>query len=169
MSEVSIVIPTYNESENIVNVLNEIELKLAGHNYEIIVVDDNSPDGTSELVKKRSIENRNILCIRRTWKKGLSSAVVEGVALSSKELICVMDGDGQHDPKDIIKMIEHKNAYDLDLVSGSRFLNLSSEIALSKNRKSLSDAGVHACECFDRRVQREGVRRRRRMQRERVW
>ena len=91
MSEVSIVIPTYNESENIVNVLNEIELKLAGHNYEIIVVDDNSPDGTSELVKKRSIENRNILCIRRTWKKGLSSAVVEGVALSSKErkVLCV--------------------------------------------------------------------------------
>ena len=140
MSEVSIVIPTYNESENIVNVLNEIELKLAGHNYEIIVVDDNSPDGTSELVKKRSIENRNILCIRRTWKKGLSSAVVEGVALSSKELICVMDGDGQHDPKDIIKMIEHKNAYDLDLVSGSRFLNLSSVSPVSPKMKELKNS-----------------------------
>ena len=148
MSEVSIIIPTYNESENIVNVLNEIELTLAGHNYEIIVVDDNSPDGTSELIKKRSIENKNILCIKRTWKKGLSSAVVEGVALSSKELICVMDGDGQHDPKDIIKMIEHRNAYDLDLVSGSRFLNLSSEIALSKNRKNLSNAGIFFANSF---------------------
>lgn len=148
MSEVSIVIPTYNESENIVNVLNEIELTLAGHNYEIIVVDDNSPDGTSELVKKRSVENKNILCIKRTWKKGLSSAVVEGVALSSKELICVMDGDGQHDPKDIVKMIEHRNAYDLDLVSGSRFLNLSSEIGLSSNRKSLSDAGIFFANFF---------------------
>ena len=69
MSEVSIIIPTYNESENIVNVLNEIELTLAGHNYEIIVEDDNSPDGTSDLKKKRTIENKNILCIKRTWKK----------------------------------------------------------------------------------------------------
>jgi len=148
MSEVSIIIPTYNESENIVKVLNEIELTLSGHDYEVIVVDDNSPDQTSEIVKKISKANKNILCIKRTWKKGLSSAVIEGVALSSKELVCVMDGDGQHDPKDILKMLEHHRAYNLDLVSGSRFLNLSSELALSQSRKNLSDAGIFFANLF---------------------
>ena len=77
MFEVSVIIPTFNESQNILRVINEIENALKNFDYEIIVVDDNSPDGTADTVKKYTTSNSRVSCIKRTWKKGLSSAVVE--------------------------------------------------------------------------------------------
>ena len=64
MFSISVIIPTFNEAENILKVINEIEDGLQGHDYEIIVVDDNSPDGTSDLVKKYSKRNSKVSCIK---------------------------------------------------------------------------------------------------------
>ena len=69
MFEVSVIIPTFNEADNILKVIHQIESNLDGCNYEIIVVDDNSPDGTSEIVKNYSKINNRISCIKRTWKE----------------------------------------------------------------------------------------------------
>ena len=107
MFEISVIIPTYNESENIIGLIDEVQSQLEGYDYEIIVVDDNSPDGTHLKVKDYAKNNPEVSCINRTWKKGLSSAVVEGVALSTKRYISVMDGDGQHDPKDLKNQFLH--------------------------------------------------------------
>ena len=67
MFEVSVIIPTFNESQNILRVINEIENNLKNCDYEIIVVDDNSPDGTADTVKKYTTSNSRISCIKRTW------------------------------------------------------------------------------------------------------
>ena len=148
MFSVSVIIPTFNEAENILKVINEVEDSLQGHDYEIIVVDDNSPDGTSDLVKKYSKRNSKVSCIKRTWKKGLSSAVVEGVALSSKEHICVMDGDGQHNPQDLSKFINEFENQELDLVIGSRFIGKKNTEGLSSSRNELSRFGIKITNFF---------------------
>ena len=80
--------------------------------------------------------------------KGLSSAVVEGVALSTKRYISVMDGDGQHDPEDLKRMIELAKAEDSDIVIGSRFLNEANTASLSANRNKLSKVGISITNLF---------------------
>ena len=148
MFEISVIIPTYNESENIIGLIDEVQSQLEGYDYEIIVVDDNSPDGTHLKVKDYAKNNSEVYCINRTWKKGLSSAVVEGVALSTKRYISVMDGDGQHDPKDLKRMIELAKAEDSDIVIGSRFLNEANTASLSANRNKLSKVGISITNLF---------------------
>ena len=148
MFEISVIIPTYNESENIIGLIDEVQSRLEGYDYEIIVVDDNSPDGTHLKVKDYAKNNSKVSCINRTWKKGLSSAVVEGVALSTKRYISVMDGDGQHDPEDLKRMIELAKAEDSDIVIGSRFLNEANTASLSANRNKLSKVGISITNLF---------------------
>jgi len=84
MSNIDVIIPTFNESLNIIKVIDELRDALSDLDYEIIVVDDNSPDKTHEKIKNYVNKNKihNISCINRTWKKGLSSAVIEGIGLS---------------------------------------------------------------------------------------
>ena len=147
---ISIIIPTYNESDNIIPLINEIKSTLHDIDFDIIVVDDNSPDNTNKIVKDFIINNNytNIICINRSWKKGLSSAVIEGISLSSKEYICVMDGDGQHDPKNILDMLDVIHEKNMDLVIGSRFINSRSSSSLSKKRNLISEIGIRLCHLF---------------------
>lgn len=140
--EISVIIPTFNESASILEVIKEIQITLLDYDYEIIVVDDNSPDNTHAIVKQIAKNQKNILCVNRTWKKGLSSAVVEGASLSTKEYICVMDGDGQHDPLDIRKMIALAQNKKTDLIIGSRFLNTQESNSLSHKRNLISKTGI---------------------------
>lgn len=150
MSGISIIIPTYKEADCIVTLLNDITRNLQEIQYEVIVVDDNSDDMTAELVRNFGKENsaNNILCINRTWTKGLSSAVVEGISLASFELICVMDGDGQHNPSDLIRMHKLILSKDLDLIIGSRFLTNNDVQGLSRKRFALSEFGNKVCNFF---------------------
>ena len=91
MNEFSILIPTYNEKDNILDLIEEIHETLANYEYEIIVIDDNSPDKTAEIVKVYAAnKTERIICIERTWQKGLSSAVIEGMAVANAPLIVVM-------------------------------------------------------------------------------
>ena len=142
MSNFSIVIPTYNEKENILSLINEIQNELSTFAYDLIIVDDNSPDKTAETVKKFVIEKnlKNVICINRSWHKGLSSAVVEGMAASKSPLIIVMDGDGQHDPKDIPQLIKTQQDQELDLVIGSRFFGDISNTCLLYTSPSPRDS-----------------------------
>ena len=150
MFEISIIIPTYNEEENIIDLIKEVQQVCDGLDHEIIVVDDNSPDRTHAKVKDYGKQFQNVFCINRTWKKGLSSAVVEGAALASKKYICVMDGDGQHDPNDIIKMINQVKKRNLDIVIGSRFHDQQNTNAFSKGRNYLSKIGIKITNFFTR-------------------
>jgi len=115
--KVSFVFPTYNEKENIVDLINEVK-KLKIKNYEIIVVDDNSPDKTWEIVK--NLKDKNIRVIRRVNERGLASAISRGINEAKGDIITWMDCDMSMHPKYIPKLIKAiKNGYDIAI--GSRY------------------------------------------------
>ena len=116
-----VIIPTYNESENVSAIIDAVLEQ--EKNIEILIVDDNSPDGTAKIVKEKHEKNNRIHLLEREGKMGLGSAYVAGFkfALENKyDYIFEMDADFSHDPKDIkIILAEMENA---DLVIGSRYI-----------------------------------------------
>jgi dolichol-phosphate mannosyltransferase len=126
--DISVIIPTYNESQNILTILKSVEENLPKKlSTEIIVVDDNSPDRTGQIVdnyiknKKNNFNNR-IKIIHRKEKRGLSSAIIEGIQNSLGELIVVMDSDFSHPPAVINRIIEEFNQFNYDIVIASRYV-----------------------------------------------
>jgi dolichol-phosphate mannosyltransferase len=117
-----IIIPTYNELENLPKLLTEVLSKDEG--IEVLVVDDNSPDGSADFVENESKKNNRIHLIRRPSKQGLGTAYIEGFkyALQNEfQLIFEMDADFSHDPDEIPRFIEGINT--ADVVLGSRYKN----------------------------------------------
>jgi dolichol-phosphate mannosyltransferase len=95
--ELAIIIPTFNESANIVRMVESLSLALAGIHWEAVFVDDNSPDGTADLVRSIAIENSNVRIVHRIGRRGLSTAVIEGMLATAAPILAVIDGDMQHD------------------------------------------------------------------------
>jgi dolichol-phosphate mannosyltransferase len=129
--DISIIIPTYNEANNIIKLLESIDYDddLSNHKLKVVVVDDNSPDGTADLAKKYSEERKysdhginSITVVRRSEKRGLSSAILDGIAHASSEIIVVMDADFSHPLALIPRMVEQFiYSKDVDLVVASRY------------------------------------------------
>ncbi|MFH1670985.1 MAG: glycosyltransferase family 2 protein [Patescibacteria group bacterium] len=94
---ISLILPTYNEAENIPELLPKLEEVLAGIPHEIIIVDDDSPDKTWQVALALSQDKDDVHVIRRTDKRGLSSAVIDGFLAAKGDVFAVMDSDGQHD------------------------------------------------------------------------
>jgi dolichol-phosphate mannosyltransferase len=117
---ISIIIPTYNESENIVFLVSKINKVMKTYSYEIVVVDDNSPDKTYEIAKKLE----KVMAINRKNKKGLASAVVDGFRIAKGDVLVVMDADLSHDPRYLPIILGKLKKYDLSI--GSRFIKKSS-------------------------------------------
>lgn len=128
-AQVSIIIPTYNESRNIIGILKSIGENLPKNiSTEAIVVDDNSPDSTGKIVEEylknvKKIAGYTMDVIHRTSKNGLSSAILSGIQRAKGDLIVVMDSDFSHPPQVIPKMIESLRKYQCDLVVASRYIN----------------------------------------------
>ena len=120
--ELSIVIPTYNERGNVQPLLEKIEDALKGIGWEAIFVDDDSPDGTSEVIRQISENDTRVHCLHRIGRRGLSSACIEGMLSSSAPYLAVMDADLQHDANLLIKMLNVLRNEDLDMVVGSRYV-----------------------------------------------
>jgi dolichol-phosphate mannosyltransferase len=145
-AKLSIVLPTYNESQNIVRMLDSIAETVSPYAAaEIIVVDDNSPDGTAEIAslyaKNISNNNRNKLhveIIRREGKFGLSSAIVAGVQYATGDLLVVMDGDFSHPPHVIPSIIEELQDSNCDIVVASRYIKGGSIIGWPFKRRLMS-------------------------------
>jgi dolichol-phosphate mannosyltransferase len=121
-SWVSVIVPTYNESGNIVELLQRIldVLEGIGSPFEVTVVDDSSPDGTAELVKARFGDDPRVQLHVRVGERGLATAVRRGIELSHGNIIIVMDSDFNHDPKYIPQFLNLIQYY--EVVVGSRFL-----------------------------------------------
>jgi dolichol-phosphate mannosyltransferase len=145
-AKLSIVLPTYNESRNIVNMLDSIAETLSSYSAaEIIVVDDNSPDGTAAIASlhAKNISDRynkklHVEIIRREGKFGLSSAIVAGVQSATGDLVVVMDGDFSHPPHiipSIIDALQHSNC---DIVVASRYIKGGSIIGWPFKRRLMS-------------------------------
>jgi dolichol-phosphate mannosyltransferase len=111
---------------------------LEGRRWELIVVDDDSPDGTNSVVREMASKDERIRCIHRLDRRGLSSACIEGVLASSSPVICIMDADLQHDESLIPSMYSKIINEDLDIVIGSRYVAQGSTGELSGTRKKIS-------------------------------
>ncbi|MHC1728361.1 MAG: glycosyltransferase [Syntrophobacteraceae bacterium] len=138
--ELSIIIPTYNESENLPVLISEIQEVMEDHSYEIIVVDDDSPDGTWQVAEQYAQLFSNISYIRRVNRKGLSSAITEGFLLAKGAYLAVLDADLQHDTRLIISMLEEIG--EVDIVIGSRYVAQKSVPGWDSRRSRLSRAGT---------------------------
>ena len=120
--KVIVIIPTYNEAENISIVVPNI-LGL-GQEFHVLVVDDNSPDGTAKVVKDLMKKDGRVMLMERPGKMGLGSAYIAGFKRAIKEradFICEMDADHSHDFKDLPRFLKEMDKY--DLVIGSRYAN----------------------------------------------
>jgi dolichol-phosphate mannosyltransferase len=117
----SLVLPTFNEYENISQVIPRLEKALGGATFEIIVVDDNSPDGTAQVAQALNRKYGNIKVCERSGKLGLSSAVLYGFRNANGNVFAVMDADMQH-PPEILREMYLKIAHGFDLVIASRYV-----------------------------------------------
>ncbi len=120
--KVSVVLGTYKEKENIVKLIRVIleTCKKDSLPCEVIVVDDNSPDGTADVVRKSFGKNKNVKLIVRTNERGLGTAVGRGVEAATGDVVVFMDSDFSHDPKLIPEMVRWTEKY--EVVNGSRYL-----------------------------------------------
>ena len=130
----SIIIPTFNEVKNIIPLIENLISIIKNYEYEIIVVDDDSPDGTSDVINNYMNKNDKIKLITRIDRSGLSSAIKEGLIFARGEYLLVLDGDGQHDPACIKNILNEIFEDQTDLVIASRFLKSSNLRGLSYKR-----------------------------------
>ncbi len=137
MPLLSIVVPTYNELENVPVLLEKVKDALSDTDFEVIIVDDDSPDGTAELAEKLKKNYDFLKVIKRKNERDLATAVLEGFKNSEGKILTVMDADLQHPPEKIIEMLDEieKGA---DIVVGSRYIPGGEIEHWSLNRKFYS-------------------------------
>jgi len=121
--DLTIVIPTLNERNNLAPLVQKIKNSLDGIEWEIVFVDDESHDGTLEEILRINRQEPRVRFIERIGRRGLSSACIEGFMTTSADLVAVMDADHQHDEKRLSEMVEIlQDQPEVDLVIGSRFV-----------------------------------------------
>jgi len=121
-AELSIIVPTFNERNNITGVIAAVSEALLDVSWEIVFVDDNSPDGTASFVREIARTDPRVRCLHRVGRRGLSSACVEGIMSTASPIIAVMDADRQHDERALGKMFEILRTTEADVAVGSRYV-----------------------------------------------
>jgi dolichol-phosphate mannosyltransferase len=139
--DLSVIVPTFNERDNVGELVSRLKTPLKGLAWELIVVDDDSPDGTSELVRDYSFQDRRIRLLRRVGRRGLASACIEGMLAASSAAIAVMDADLQRDESILPLMLQKLREEELDLVLGTRNADGGSMGSFSARRVLLSRCG----------------------------
>jgi dolichol-phosphate mannosyltransferase len=138
MPSLSVIVPTFNEIDNVAELRDRVAGALAGIDWEMIFVDDDSPDGTAMKVREMAQSDARVRCIQRIGRRGLTSACVEGVLASSAPLVAVIDADLQHDERLLPRMFELMQDGNLDVVVGSRYAEEGGIGAWDASRASIS-------------------------------
>jgi dolichol-phosphate mannosyltransferase len=136
--QLSVIVPTFNERDNVATLFRRLETALTGIAWEVIFVDDNSPDGTWGVVRGLARQDSRVRCIRRIGRRGLSGACIEGILASSAPWAAVIDADLQHDETQLPKMLAALQGGDTDLVVGSRYIEGGSAESFNKQRAGAS-------------------------------
>ena len=137
--ELAVVIPVLNEADNVAPLVERLTRTLAGIRWEAIFVDDDSPDGTADVVRALARLQGNLRCVQRLGRRGLSSACIEGILSSAAPYIAVMDGDLQHDETLLPQMLAKIRAERLDVVVASRYTDAGSVGDWQRSRVVISD------------------------------
>ena len=119
--ELALIVPTFNERGNLREVLRQVAAALGDTPWELIFVDDSSPDGTAALAQEIGREDARVRCIHRIGRRGLAGACIEGFLATSAPVMAVMDADLQHDATLLARMLETLRAKSADLVIASRY------------------------------------------------
>jgi dolichol-phosphate mannosyltransferase len=136
--ELVVVIPTFNERDNIVPLLDKLGQALDGIRWEVVFVDDDSTDGTVSALEQACRTDWRVRSVRRLGRRGLASAVVEGIQSNFAPFIAVMDADLQHDERLLGEMLELLRKNEADVVVGSRYLDEGGVGSWSKRRRTIS-------------------------------
>lgn len=139
--ELSVIVPTFNESGNVIPLYLEIKKHLGHSAFEVVFVDDNSSDGTIAQINELVEQHPNVRLIRRLDKRGLSSACIEGFASSNSKYLAVIDADLQHDPATLKLMLDKLKQDRLDIAVASRFTDGAHVEGLSHTREKISKFG----------------------------
>jgi dolichol-phosphate mannosyltransferase len=134
----SIVVPTFNERDNVPKLYRKLQAALGGIVWEAVFVDDNSPDRTWEVVRDLARQDGRVRCVRRIGRRGLSGACIEGILASSAPYAAVMDADLQHDETQLPKMLSLLQGGQADLVVGSRYVEGGSADSFDRRRAGFS-------------------------------
>lgn len=137
-AELAIIVPTYKEGENVRELVRRLDGCLRGRSWEVIFVDDDSPDGTADVVREIAQRDRRVRCLQRIGRRGLSSACIEGMLATSAQYLAVMDGDLQHDETLLPDMLDTLKGHSLDIVVGSRYVGGGGLGEWAKSRANIS-------------------------------
>ncbi|MBB4612950.1 glycosyltransferase [Novosphingobium taihuense] len=121
MLQLAVILPTYRERANIAPMVARLDAALQGVAWEAIFVDDNSPDGTADEVRRIALDDPRVRVIERIGRRGLASAAIEGMCATAAPIVAVMDADQQHDPELLPKMLSAVESGEYDLAYASRF------------------------------------------------
>jgi dolichol-phosphate mannosyltransferase len=144
----SVIVPCYNEQPNVARMVAALDATLADLSWEVIFVDDDSPDGTADVARALAKHDPRVRCIRRIRRRGLSSAVIEGALASSAAYVAVIDGDLQHDETKLPAMIAALEA-GAELAIGSRHVEGGDAAGLaSPARARLSATGIRLAQAM---------------------
>jgi dolichol-phosphate mannosyltransferase len=138
MLDVAVVVPTFNERPNVGPLVDRLERVLAGLAWEVVFVDDDSPDGTAQALRDMAQHKPHVRCLQRLGRRGLSRAVVEGILSTSAPIVAIMDADLQHDEGVLPSMLKKLADESLDLVVASRYAVGGSVGEWSPEREKLS-------------------------------
>ena len=149
VATMSVVVPCYNERPNVAPMIARLDAALEGIAWEVIYVDDDSPDGTAAEVRRIAQSDQRVRCIRRVGRRGLASAVIEGALSSSAAFVAVIDGDLQHDETRLPVMLDALRTGDVDLAVASRHVEGGDNAGLAGRwRHMLSDGGIWLSRIF---------------------
>jgi dolichol-phosphate mannosyltransferase len=134
----SVVVPTFNERDNVTALYRKLEATLRNVAWEVVFVDDNSPDGTWDVVRALAQHDSRVRCVRRIGRRGLSGACIEGILASSAPFAAIIDADLQHDETQLPKMLALLQNGDAELVIGSRYIEGGSADSFDRKRAGAS-------------------------------
>src|SRR6201999_2976383 len=137
-AELSVVLPTFKERDNVAELVRRLDAALTGLRWEAIFVDDNSPDGTAAAVKAIAQADPRVRCIRRVGRRGLAGACIEGMLSPSAPVVAVMDADLQHDERALVAMFRTITTGRVDLVAATRYVEGGSADSFGKSRGRIS-------------------------------
>jgi dolichol-phosphate mannosyltransferase len=141
MVELTVVIPTFNERPNIAPSVARLDATLRGVDWEVVFVDDDSPDGTAEECRRLAATDARVRILHRIGRRGLASACIEGMLASASPFVAVMDGDMQHDESILRRMLEIARD-GADVVVGSRHVEGGGMGEFAHDRIRLSEMGA---------------------------
>jgi dolichol-phosphate mannosyltransferase len=146
VADLALIIPTFNERDNVAELVKRFDAALAGIAWEAVFVDDDSRDGTLAELKRLSRSDARVRFIQRIGRRGLASAVVEGILSTSTPYIAVLDADLQHDETILPEMLGQLAGGGSDIVVGSRYLAAEGLGTLNRRRRLISRFATHVAQ-----------------------